>query len=98
MSQNTPLARKPLGATMEPGISLNFVFIFKNGLNHERHEMTRKTETSKSTDGARFPTRQAFFDACGSPGRSPHQNGFRVVRVFRGQIFTASISSRIIRT
>ena len=30
MSQNTPLARKPVGATMEPGISLNCIFIFKN--------------------------------------------------------------------
>ena len=27
MSQNTPLARKPCGATMEPGISLNNFFI-----------------------------------------------------------------------
>jgi len=26
MSQNTPLAMKPLGATIEPEISLNFIF------------------------------------------------------------------------
>jgi hypothetical protein len=27
MSQKTPLAMKPMGATMEPGISLKFFFI-----------------------------------------------------------------------
>src|SRR6185437_11390445 len=36
MSQKTPAARKPFGATMEPGICLNFAFIENYGAQQAR--------------------------------------------------------------
>src|ERR1022692_1863330 len=82
MSQKTPLARKPLGATMEPEISLNdFNLIF---IEPRKTQNDTKNKMAAACWWGERPREPLESAPSGSSEASPHQRVVRVVRVFRG--------------
>src|SRR5439155_14607609 len=52
MSQKTPEARKPLGATMEPGMSLNFAFMKLDGSANDSRGSLRSDQPRRFGEAA----------------------------------------------